>query len=124
MILPAAAEAGGPVAAYAGFENTGPSDRLLGISCECADSVELHHVVRDGDKMTMTNTFPLSLPTGRTEVSPPGVPLHFMLIDTRRAFVEGEQVTMQLRFEKAGVRDVVFRVVGNSKDGWQNWSAD
>ena len=124
MIIPAAAEAGGPVAAYAGFDNTGPSDRLLGISCACAASVELHKVVREGDKVSMTNTFPLALPTGRTEVRPPGTPLHFMLIDTARPFATGEQLTLQLHFEKSGVRDVVFTVVANSKDGWGAWTAE
>ena len=124
MIIPAAAEAGGPVAAYAGFDNTGPSDRLLGISCTCAASVELHKVVREGEKVSMTNTFPLALPTGRTEVRPPGTPLHFMLIDTARPFATGEQLTLQLHFEKSGVRDVVFTVVANSKDGWDAWTAE
>ena len=124
MIIPAAAEAGGPVAAYAGFDNTGPSDRLLGISCTCAASVELHKVVREGEKVSMTNTFPLALPTGRTEVRPPGTPLHFMLIDTSRPFATGEQLTLQLHFEKSGVRDVVFTVVANSKDGWDAWTAE
>ena len=124
MVIPAAAETGGPVAAYAGFDNAGPSDRLLGIACECAGSVELHTVVRDGEQMRMTNSFPLQLPTGRTEVKPPGVPLHFMLIDTTRPFAVGDQVTMQLRFEKAGQREVVFTVVGKSADGWNAWSPD
>ena len=65
MLIPAVAEAGGPVAAYAGFDNEGGADRLLGIECSCATSVELHRVVRDGDQVSMTNTFPLALPAGR-----------------------------------------------------------
>ena len=123
MVIPAA-EPGGPVAAYAGFENSGAADRLLGITCECAGSVELHHVIRDGDNMTMTNSFPLDLPNGRIEVKPPGVPLHFMLIDTKQHFVAGEHVPMRLRFENAGEVDVLFRVVEKSAEGWDNWSAD
>ena len=38
-VIPAVAEAGGPVAAYAGFDNLGGGDRLLGIECSCATSV-------------------------------------------------------------------------------------
>ena len=122
MIIPAAAEAGGPVAAYAGFDNTGPSDRLLGISCTCAASVELHKVVREGEKVSMTNTFPLALPAqARTEVKPPGMPLHFMLMGTTRTFAVGDRVPMRLRFERAGTVEVDFRVVAKSADGWAAW---
>ena len=48
MVMPAADVAGTDVAAYAGFDNRGGDDRLLGIDCACAASVELHKVVRDG----------------------------------------------------------------------------
>ena len=91
MVIPAVPEVGGPVAAYAGFDNRGSEDRLLGIDCTCAASVELHQVIRNGGQVSMTNTFPLALPMGRTEVKPPGVPLHFMLIGTNRAFSAGQR---------------------------------
>lgn len=122
MIIPAAAEAGTAVAAYAGFDNRGPEDRLLGIECDCAASIELHRVVREGDKVSMTNSFPLTLPAnGRAEVKPPGTPLHFMLIGTTRAFAVGERVPMRLRFERAGVIEVDFVVVTKSAEGWAAW---
>ena len=121
-IIPAVAEAGGPVAAYAGFDNTGASERLLGIDCTCAASVELHHVVRDGGKVSMTNSFPLALPAGRTEVKPPGIPLHFMLIGTNRGFTVGQQVPLRLRFERAGTVEVIFTVVADSREGWDGWT--
>ncbi len=121
-IIPAVVEVGGPVAAYAGFDNTGAPDRLLGIDCVCAASVELHHVVRNGGQMSMTNSFPLALPAGRTEVKPPGIPLHFMLIGTNRAFAVGQQVPLRLRFERAGTIEVNFTVVTDSKGGWAGWT--
>ena len=71
-------------------------------------------ILRDGDKVSMTNTFPLALPAGRTEVKPPGIPLHFMLIGTSRAFAVGQRVPMRLRFERAGVVEVVFTVAEDS----------
>lgn len=117
MLLPATNQAGTDVAAYAGFDNHGQPDRLLGIDCDCATSVELHRVLPEG----MTNTFPLALPAGRIEVRPPGVPLHFMLVGTRRAFATGERVQMQLRFERAGTVQLDFAVVANSADGWERW---
>ena len=124
-VIAASTEAGPAVAAYAGFENRGGEDRLLGIECDCATRIELHHVVRDGDKVSMTNTFPLALPAqARTEVKPPGVPLHFMLIGTNRAFSAGQRVPMRLRFERAGVIDVVFTVAEDSKGGWERWRPD
>ncbi len=123
MVIPANAETGVAVAAYAGFDNKGGEDRLLGVACNCAASIELHHVVRDGDKVSMTNTFPLTLPAnGRVEVKPPGTPLHFMLIGTTRPFVVGERVPMRLRFERAGDVDVDFLVVEKSQEGWDAWS--
>ena len=80
-------------------------------------------MVRDGDKVSMTNTFPLTLPAnGRVEVKPPGTPLHFMLIGTTRPFVVGERVPMRLRFERAGDVDVDFLVVEKSQEGWDAWS--
>ena len=124
MVMPAVDAAGTDVAAYAGFDNRGSDDRLLGIDCSCAASVELHRVVRDGDKVSMTNTFPLALPAGRTEVKPPGIPLHFMLIGTNRAFAVGQRVPMRLRFERAGVVEAVFTVAEDSKGGWERWRPD
>ena len=122
MVLSASGELGTAVDAYAGFDNRGGSDRLLGIECDCAASIELHTVVRAGGTVSMTNTFPLELPAGaRTEVKPPGIPLHFMLIDTRRRFAAGERVPMHLRFERAGTVAVDFTVVEKSADGWAAW---
>ena len=69
----------------------------------------------------METVWPLALPTGRTEVKPPGIPLHFMLIDTNRPFVVGERVPMRLRFERAGTVEVSFEVTTNSQDGWAAW---
>jgi copper(I)-binding protein len=122
MVIPAADAIGTEVAAYAGFDNLGVTDRLLGMACECAESVELHLVVREAGKVSMTNTFPLTLPGGvRTEVKPPGMPLHFMLIGTKRRFAAGDRVTMRLRFERAGTVEAVFTVGANSVDGWAAW---
>ncbi|SIQ39425.1 copper chaperone PCu(A)C [Solilutibacter tolerans] len=124
-VIPASAEVGVAVAAYAGFENSDGDDRLLGVECVCATSIELHRVVSDGDKVSMTNSFPLTLPAkGRVEVRPPGTPLHFMLIGTKRAFAVGERVPMRLRFERAGSVEAVFTVVGKSQDGWDAWTPD
>ena len=124
-VIPASTEIGPAVAAYAGFENRGAADRLLGIDCDCATSIELHHVVRDGDKVSMTNTFPLTIPAmARVEVKPPGVPLHFMLVGTKRAFVVGERVPMRMRFERAGVVEADFIVVEKSQEGWDAWQPE
>ncbi|RYD97809.1 MAG: copper chaperone PCu(A)C [Sphingomonadales bacterium] len=122
MVMASAPEAGADVAAYAGFENRGVDDRLLEIECDCAQSVELHRVVSEGRQTRMRNDFPLALPSAvRTEVRPPGVPLHFMLIKTVRPFVVGERILMRLRFERAGNMDVVFTVVASTREGWDAW---
>ena len=69
----------------------------------------------------MTTSFPLALPPGRTEVRPPGIPLHFMLIGTNRTFAVGDRVPMQMRFERAGTVRVEFVVVTKSAEGWEAW---
>lgn len=126
MVIPAQAESGKDVAAYAGLSNRGDvDDRLLGIECECATSIELHHVVRNADMITMKNTLPLALPAkDRIEIKPPGKPFHFMLMGTTRAFAVGERVPMQLRFERAGSIDVEFTVVAKSQQGWDAWQPE
>ena len=124
-VLAASNAQGVDVAAYAGFDNRGGPDRLLGADCACAAKVELHRVASENGKMTMSDSFPLALPGGsRVEVKPPGIPLHLMLIGTTRPFAPGEKIAMRLRFERAGDVQAVFTVAANSRDGWAAWSPD
>lgn len=121
MVMTAAPK-GEVVAAYAALTNNGPDDILTSISCTCAARGELHRVVKQEGKSDMVNGFPLSVPSGsRIEIKPPGVPLHFMLLETNRAFVTGEKVAMTLHFAKAGPVDAVFQVSETSAKGWADW---
>ena len=121
MVMTAAPK-GEVVAAYAALTNNGPDDVLTGISCTCAGRGELHRVIQQDGKTDMANGFPLPVPSGsRVEIKPPGVPLHFMLLETNRAFVAGEKVSMTLHFAKAGPVDMVFQVSETSAKGWADW---
>lgn len=123
MVMTAAPK-GEVVAAYTGITNYGPDDVLTGISCTCAGRGELHRVVKQQDgKSDMVNGFPLAVASGsRIEIKPPGVPLHFMLLETNRAFVAGEKVEMTLHFAKAGPVTASFTVGETSTKAWENWT--
>lgn len=122
MVMSAAPK-GEVVAAYAALTNNGPDDILTAISCTCAGRGELHRVVKQEGKTDMVNGFPLAVASGsRVEIKPPGVPLHFMLLETNRAFVAGEKVEMTLHFAKARPINASFTVGETSTKAWENWT--
>lgn len=117
-IILAVQPVGVEVAAYLAIDNSGPEDRLLGISCTCADTVELHAMVGEGAGRRMEKRWPLVLSAGtRTEVKP-GSPMHLMLVSSRHPITLGQPVSMTLRFERAGAIEVEFWPVSDSKAGW------
>ena len=48
-----AAPAGEDAAAYVAIANAGAPDRLVEVSCACAERVEIHRVTRDGSNVSM-----------------------------------------------------------------------
>ncbi|MBA3941761.1 MAG: hypothetical protein C0520_11165 [Sphingopyxis sp.] len=115
-----AATADADVAAYVAIANLGTQpDRLLSARCACAARVELHRVVRQGEKVSMESDWPLPVPPGgRTEIGP-GTPLHLMLMGTTAPLAAGGSVAVILVFERAGAVRVDFRVVADSAKGWE-----
>lgn len=113
------AQADADVAAYVAIANSGTeADRLLSARCACAGRVELHRVVRQGEKMSMESDWPLTIAPGtRTEVKP-GTPLHLMLMGTKAPLAAGGSVPLILIFERAGAVLVDFRIVADSAKGW------
>jgi copper(I)-binding protein len=97
---PAMAQAG---AAYMIIENhTAEDDQLLSAAADVAATVELHESAESGGMMTMTPVSAILVPAnGQAELAPGG--LHIMLIGLTRELVAGEEVTLTLTFEKAGV---------------------
>ena len=113
-----AAPAGEEAAAYLVIVNHGNQDRLVGISCDCAERVEIHQMVGSGADRRMAIVEALDLPPARMVEIEPGGARHLMLIGLRRGLVAGTRVAMVLRFENGGTETRDFRVVDDSRAGW------
>lgn len=107
-------------AGYLTIENIGEADdRLLSVSCACAERSEIHEMKMDGGIMRM-QALPggLAIPAGGSAVLKPGG-YHLMFIEIKQPFVAGEAFEATLTFEKAGSVTVEFTVepLRKSKSG-------
>ena len=88
----------------------GTADRLVAVSCDCAEASEIHEMKMDGNVMRMRQLPDgLAIPVGGSAVLKPGG-YHLMFIGLKAPFKEGEKVKATLTFEKAGEADVMFDV--------------
>ncbi|MDW8311479.1 MAG: copper chaperone PCu(A)C, partial [Burkholderiales bacterium] len=89
-------------AAFLVVENKGATpDRLLGVSGDVAQKLELHTMVREAGVMRMREVPAFDIPAGgKLELKPGG--LHIMLIGLKQPLKEGERFPLTLKFEKAG----------------------
>lgn len=101
---PAAAEANSAV--YFTLDNpTAQEDTLLRAASGVASSVEIHQASMENDIMKMTPVETVTIPAGgQIEFSPGG--LHLMLIDLNQTLAEGQQITLTLEFENAGLVEI------------------
>lgn len=79
------------------------ADRLVGGATDVADVVEIHETVMDAEGRTMMQPLEngIEIPAGESvELMPGG--LHVMLREVTAELVEGDTVTITLRFEQAG----------------------
>jgi copper(I)-binding protein len=98
---------------YLALTNRGAeADRLIGGASEVAARVEVHEMSLDGGVMKMREVAGgLAIKPGeRRELKPGGH--HLMLIGLKRPLKEGERFRVELKFEKAGAREVEFAVQG------------
>jgi copper(I)-binding protein len=97
-------------AAYMVITNTGSqADRLLSVSGDIAEVIELHETKEVNDMMEMAPVTAITVPAnGQAELAPGG--LHIMLIGLTRELVVGEEVELTLTFENAGVIAVTAEV--------------
>lgn len=99
----------GDVAAYLRVHNGDPvADRLLSVSCSCADRVEFHRIQRTGPGAGMISDATWDIPgQGQLDIRP-GSDLHLMLINfDPRSAVQG-RVRLSLMFEQNGAVDADF----------------
>jgi copper(I)-binding protein len=103
------------VAAYIRLANSAPrADRLVRLTCVCADSVEIHETANRA-----MHTLPhLDIPAGGELEIVPGGPTHLMLMGLGAPIQPGERVSMTLEFDHAPPLTAEFIAVENSREGW------
>jgi len=89
--------------------NSGAADRLVGVSCTCSQSAELHSMTMDGGVMKMRKLDAIDVPAkGSVTLEPGG--MHLMLIGLKAPLAEGQDVPLELRFDKAGAVKAALKV--------------
>ena len=85
------------------------NDRLLEAQTVIASSTEMHTMVMDGDIMRMRSVKQIEVPAGKTVNLAPGG-LHLMFQGIKAPLKAGQEIELNLRFEKAGWVKVSMRV--------------
>ncbi len=90
-----------PGAAYLVIQNNGAADKLLAVTSEVAQRIELHESAMANGMMSMSPVPSIEVPAnGRAELKPGG--FHMMLLGLTRPLKVGDKVPLTLNFEKAG----------------------
>ncbi|CCD87983.1 conserved hypothetical protein; putative signal peptide; putative Nuclear export factor GLE1 domain (PF07987);Copper chaperone PCuAC (IPR007410) [Bradyrhizobium sp. ORS 285] len=105
-------------AGYVTLTNTGREpDRLVSVSADIAESVEIHEMsTRDGVMVMRPIEEGLALPPGQTVTLTSGG-MHLMLTGLKAPLVEGKSVAVTLQFERAGKMAVLLDVLGVGAQG-------
>ena len=97
------------------FVNGGGNDKLLSVSAEVSQAVEMHQMTMEGDVMKMRQVDGIELPASKTvELKPGGY--HVMFIGLRAPLKVGDSFPVKLKFEKAGVVTVNVKVEAPGAD--------
>ena len=97
------------------FVNGGANDKLLSVSAEVSNSVEIHEMKMEGDVMKMRQVDGIDLPASKTvELKPGGY--HVMFIGLKAPLKVGDKFPVKLKFEKAGVVTVDVNVEAPGAD--------
>lgn len=107
-------------AAYMKIENTGNPDKLVSLSSEAAEKVELHNSKVDENSIaTMELIEILDIPSeSSVELKPGG--MHIMLIGLKESLVGKETVKLTLDFENAGQVEINVPVKKGDHDAHEH----
>lgn len=95
-------------AAYFTITNAGGGDRLLTVSSP-AGQASLHSTSMDGGVMRMRHLEALDIPANSTVELSPGA-IHVMVTGLDRPLGAGQQLPLELRFDRSGERVLVATV--------------
>ena len=87
----------------------GADDRLMQVSGDVADRVELHTHLHENGVMKMRPSGPVPIPAHGHAMLKPGS-FHVMMIGLKTPLVEGEKFPLTLTFEKSGMVTVEVKV--------------
>lgn len=103
------------VAAYVRIRNSSAEpDRLIALSCACADKGEMHATYDRAMHVLPSLDIPAN---GALEIAPGG-PTHLMLMGLKAPIATGDVVRITLSFERSAPLEADFVAVDNSKEGW------
>ena len=88
------------------------SDRLIKVSSDLVDTVEIHEMTMNEGVMQMAPVDSVDLPAN-TEVSLKPGGLHLMLIGLKDSLKEGQDVPVKLTFSSGESQNVSFKVKRN-----------
>ena len=98
-----------PGAAYLVIQNNGAADKLISVTSDMAQTIELHESMESGGMMQMSPVPNIPVPAnGKVELKPGG--FHMMLMGLTRPLKTGDKVQLTLNFEKAGKVPVTAEV--------------
>jgi len=98
-----------PGAAYLVIQNNGAADKLLSVTSDVAQTIELHESMMSGGMMQMSPVPSIPVPANsKVELNPGG--FHMMLIGLTHPLKTGDKVQLTLNFEKAGKIPVTAEV--------------
>ena len=98
-----------PGAAYLVIQNNGAADKLLSVTSDIAQAIELHESMESNGMMQMSPVPNIPVPANsKVELKPGG--FHMMLIGLTHPLKTGDNVQLTLNFEKAGKIPVTAEV--------------
>lgn len=112
-------EAGQDVAGYLLIRNGSVSeDELTAVTCDCAETIEFHHIRRTPERVSMDADPAWVVPAGGALSVRPGSDLHLMLIGYDPAKAADGRVRMSLTFRDAGTVQTDFTLTQDSAAAW------
>ncbi|MFH2140136.1 MAG: copper chaperone PCu(A)C [Pseudomonadota bacterium] len=84
--------------------------QLVGVTCDCAQTAELHSMVHEGGMMKMRQVEAIDLPAG-SAVDLGAAGYHLMLIGLKQQIKEGQQIqlALSLRYKDGKIKTVKFK---------------
>lgn len=97
-------------AAYMVIDNTGSTfDRLMSAQTAACERVELHRIEKIRGFFRMSPVEAIDIPAESSTVLKPGG-MHLMLMKLKHPLKNGDKVTLELRFDKAGPMTIQAQV--------------